>query len=194
MTTIITKNGNGIPPSLEVGELAIDKSEPALYTNTGSSIEKIGGGKSGGGGGFGAITSWPDSSSPDWRSPWNASLFMNSPGTLYDLINITSGSGYLLALELKKRINSTQTIQCKITVDGKVIKDMTGPTDGDDMIIVFWPPTTNALPRITIPFSDGSIPPSFPLRFESSLRVQFRVATGSAATNLGTVLGQYVLT
>jgi hypothetical protein len=59
MTTIITKNGNGIPPSLEVGELAIDKSEPALYTNTGSGIEKIGGSKSGGGGGgFGGVAWW----------------------------------------------------------------------------------------------------------------------------------------
>lgn len=58
MTTIITKNGNGVPPTLEVGELAIDKSEPALYTNTGSGIEKIGGGKSGGGGGGRGVSWW----------------------------------------------------------------------------------------------------------------------------------------
>lgn len=65
MTTIITKHGNGVPTSLQVGELAIDKSEPALYTNTGGKIEKIGGGSGGsslGGGGvlWGATARYKD--------------------------------------------------------------------------------------------------------------------------------------
>jgi len=52
-TTIITKHGTGVPSSLEVGELAIDKAEPAIYTNTGTGVEKIATASSGGGGGGG---------------------------------------------------------------------------------------------------------------------------------------------
>ncbi len=191
MTTIITKNGNGTPPSLEVGELAIDKSEPALYTNTGSGIEKIGGGKSGGGGGFGAITSWPNASvdpNNDWRNPRNVSYDPPS-GRLGDMININSG-GYLLALEMIKRTNSKQNVRCKITVDGRVIKDMNARTDGDDLVIVFWPPMCNAMASSTTPYANGSIPPSFPLRFESSLRVEMGITSGEA---IGNFYGQYVL-
>lgn len=58
MTTIITKNGNGVPSSLQVGELAIDKSEPALYTNTGAGIQKLSG-SAAGGGSYGAGESAP---------------------------------------------------------------------------------------------------------------------------------------
>lgn len=47
-TTIITKHGTGAPTSLAVGELAIDKSGPTLYTNTGGGVEAF---SSGGGGG-----------------------------------------------------------------------------------------------------------------------------------------------
>ena len=192
MTTIITKNGNGIPPSLEVGELAIDKSEPALYTNTGSGIEKIGDSKSGGGGTVGIVSNWPDSSTPDWRNPWNASLTLKqNDSSLKDLINITSGSGYLLAIELVKRSTNTQEIRCKITVDGKVVKNMSGSTAGDNIVIIFWPPTTNAPARTTTSFSNGSIPPAFPLRFESRLRVQLALTSGTGGI---TPVGQYLLT
>ena len=74
MTTIITKNGNGIPPTLEVGELAIDKSEPALYTNTGSGVEKIGGGGGGLVYGGGGVSWW---SSEVYKSE-GASLFIKT--------------------------------------------------------------------------------------------------------------------
>jgi len=150
---------------------------------------KAGGG--GGGGTIGIVTSWPNSSSPDWKKPWNASLKLNGVGSLQDMININSGSGYLLNLEFQKTVSSTQNMQCKITVDGKVVKDMTGSTAGDDIIVTFWPPATNALPRTTVPFANGSVPPSFPLRFESSLRVQFAITSGTGGF---TLVGQYVLT
>lgn len=48
-TTIITKHGTGVPTTLAVGELAIDKSGPTLYTNAGSGVQQIS--SSGGGGG-----------------------------------------------------------------------------------------------------------------------------------------------
>jgi hypothetical protein len=50
-TTIITKHGTGAPTSLAVGELAIDKSGPTLYTNTGGGVEAFS--SDGGGGGAG---------------------------------------------------------------------------------------------------------------------------------------------
>ena len=73
-TTIITKHGSGVPSTLEVGELAIDKAEPAIYTNTGSGVEKIGTAASGGGGG---------SLSPleiDFRHPSTKITFSGAPG------------------------------------------------------------------------------------------------------------------
>lgn len=190
MTTIITKNGSGKPPSLEVGELAIDKSEPALYTNTGSSIEKIAGGQSSGGGGegFGVISSWPNGSS-DWLTPANASLKITTSWA--DLINITGSGGYLLAVEYKKTLNQNQSLHCRITVDGKKIKDLDGSASGDNKLIIFWPPTIAHLDRGTASFGQGGVPPSFPLRFESSLRVQLRCSSGDAPrTNVN---GLYVL-
>ena len=134
-------------------------------------------------------TSWPSRSSPTWLAPANAALSVTS--TLSDLINVSGSSGYLTACEGVVQSAITGTMRVKITVDGTVVKDMTGSISGDDIVIVVWPPVCNHLPRNTVPYQNGSVAPSFPLRFESSLRVQCQITSGQS---LGTMLAQYVLT
>lgn len=99
MTTIITKHGNGVPTGLQVGELAVDKSEPALYTNTGTKIEKIGGG--GGGGGPAYLEPYPQPSISGWsqggfywsfsdaQAAYNNKAFVVPAGKVFFLMCIT---------------------------------------------------------------------------------------------------------
>ena len=135
------------------------------------------------------VSSWPNFSSADWRSPFNARL-LNPGSSFSDLLNISGSSGYLLACEHLINSPQTGTARVKITVDGTVIKDMTGAIDGDDQIIVFWPPSISHLERNTITYQNSSVVPSFPLRFESSLRIQIQEVSG----NVSAVTASYVLT
>ena len=71
-TTIITKHGTGVPSSLQVGELAIDKSGPTIYTNTGSGVTSVAGAGVGGSGGGDATAIYlpglTNSPSDGWQS------------------------------------------------------------------------------------------------------------------------------
>lgn len=122
---------------------------------------------------------------------WPSTGFLNPvPSTLTDLINITSGSGYLLAVSATIIIATSQpNFRCQIIRDGVTIMDKTTSLDGDNIIAQMWPPTTGYWNRGTISVVEGNpYASAFPLRFESSLRVRLSGSIG------GSVRGVHVLT
>jgi hypothetical protein len=119
-TTIITKHGTGTPTSLAVGELAIDKSGPTLFTNTGSGVEAF---SSGGGGGTTLFRPFnPADVSITGATGGNFFIDHNSNTTGYRLIikanniltvpsalTVTAPSGYAWLIQYTDGYNSTKT-------------------------------------------------------------------------------------
>jgi hypothetical protein len=124
-----------------------------------------------GGGGEPLVSSYAPTSN-QWIFPYTAN--MNVSSSLADLINITSGEGYLLTVSSTIISNTSQpSFRCQIIRDGTTILDKTAQVSGDNIIFQCWPPTTGYWNRGTISVVEGTpYASAFPLRFESSLRVR----------------------
>lgn len=122
MTTIITKHGNGVPTGLQVGELAVDKSEPALYTNTGTKIEKIGGG--GGGGGPAYLEPYPQPSVSGWEKGGFYYVFKDNAGGTFNNKAFTVPAGKVFFLMSITRSGTSHTVK-NVRVDSHQITPTT---------------------------------------------------------------------
>jgi hypothetical protein len=141
-----------------------------------------------GGGGTPLVSSYAPTGTK-WIWP-STGLLSSVPSSLTDLINVTSGSGYLLGVAATIVSNTNQpSFRCQIIRDGVTIMDKTTSLDGDNIVAQMWPPTTGYWNRGTVSISEGNaFASAFPLRFETSLRVRL---SGSIA---GSVRGVHVLT
>lgn len=128
----------------------------------------------GGGDAVPSITSIPSTLSV-WTSNFGvtSNVSTGSTSTLTDLVNITSGSGYVNMIRAYS--SSTNNYRVVVIIDGTTVWDQTALTIANDYLNIY-PQTGQPYGNTTTAVGYGAW--GIPLRFNTSCRLRFASAAG----------------